>query len=144
MKKRARVSLLILVVILGILTGCTEAQKVSHNISQNADNFNVMRRLTVINMRTDKLILCMTGKMSIQNEGNNELAVLVEIDHKKGIYQKHLVYLNEWTMYTVEDISGVSVSRYDYEIEFMPEMIVPVKFKADEVIEEIEDVLEKE
>ena len=143
MKKRV-ILLILVVTIVMALTGCTEAQKVSHNISQNADNFNVMRRLTVINMRTDKIILCMTGKMSIQNEGNNELAVLVEIDHKKGIYQKHLVYLNEWTMYTVEDISGVSVSRYDYEIEFMPEMIVPVKFKADEVIEEIEDVLEEE
>ena len=143
MKKRVTLLILVVAVVMA-LTGCTEAQKVSGDLRQDVGNFNVMRRLTVINMRTDKIILCMTGKMSIQNEGNNELAVLVEIDHKKGIYQKHLVYLNEWTMYTVEDISGVSVSRYDYEIEFMPEMIVPVKFKADEVVEEIEDIIEKE
>lgn len=65
--------LILMVLILG---GCRESDRVSRNISKNADNFNVVRRLTVFNMRTDKCILCMTGKMSIQNEGNNELAVI--------------------------------------------------------------------
>lgn len=57
--------LILMVLILG---GCRESDRVSRNISKNADNFNVVRRLTVFNMRTDKCILCMTGKMSIQNE----------------------------------------------------------------------------
>ena len=80
----------------------------------------------------------MTGKMSIQNEGNNELAVIVEVDRDNELYQKHFVYLNEWTMYTVEDVSGVNVSRYAYEIEFMPQAIVPIKVTADELKQELE------
>ena len=108
-------------------------KKVSYNISKQADNFNVMRRLTVMNTRTDKCLMQMTGRFSIQNEGNNELSVIVEIDRKRGIYQKHFVYLNEWTSYTVEDLNGVQVSRYDYELEFMPQMLVPVKIKATEI-----------
>ena len=31
------------------LTGCTEAEKVSYNLSQEADNFNDIRQITVIN-----------------------------------------------------------------------------------------------
>ena len=32
------------------LTGCgTEAQRASYNLSQQADNFNIVRQLTVIN-----------------------------------------------------------------------------------------------
>ncbi len=31
-----------------IFVGCREANRVSHNVSQEADNFNVIRRLTVI------------------------------------------------------------------------------------------------
>jgi hypothetical protein len=84
----------------------------------------------------------MTGRFSIQNEGNNELSVIVEIDRKRGIYQKHFVYLNQWTSYTVEDLNGVQVSRYDYELEFMPQMLVPVKIRADEIKQDFVETLE--
>ena len=128
------------------LSGCgREANRVSYNISKEADNFNVMRRLTVFNTRTDKCMMQMTGRFSIQNEGNNELAVIVELDRKKEIYQKHFVYLNEWTTYTVEDLNGVKVSKYDYELEFMPEMLVPVKITANEISEDYHEIpLEEE
>lgn len=123
-------------------SGCTlrEADRVSYNISKQADNFNVTRRLTVFNMRTDRCIMQMTGKMSIQNEGNNELAVIVEIDRKNNIYQKHYIYLNEWTMYTIEDVTGAQVSRYAYEVEFLPQTLMPVKITTDEIEQDVKDV----
>ena len=122
------------------VTGCRQSNRVSYNISKQADNFNVTRRLTVFNMRTDKCIMQMTGKMSIQNEGNNEISVIVEVDRKKNIYQKHLIYLNEWTMYTVEDVTGTAVSRYAYEVEFMPQTLKPIRITADELGEDIEQI----
>lgn len=123
-------------------TGChvRESERVSYNISKQADNFNVTRRLTVFNMRTDKCIMQMTGKMSIQNEGNNEISVIVEVDRKRNIYQKHLIYLNEWTMYTVEDVTGASVSKYAYEVEFMPQTLVPIRITTNELGEDIEQI----
>ena len=39
------------------LTGCREADRVSHNVSKEADNFNVIRRITVFNIRTDTVLL---------------------------------------------------------------------------------------
>lgn len=123
-------------------SGCRvrEADRVSYNISKQADNFNITRRLTVFNMRTDRCIMQMTGKMSIQNEGNNELAVIVEIDRKNNIYQKHYIYLNEWTMYTIEDVTGAQVSRYAYEVEFLPQTLMPVKITTDEIKQDVKDV----
>ena len=140
------ISVLTLIMVSVSLSGCgREANRVSYNISKEADNFNVMRRLTVFNTRTDRCMMQMTGRFSIQNEGNNELVVIVELDRKKGIYQKHFVYLNEWTTYTVEDLNGVKVSKYDYELEFMPEMLVPVKITANEISEDYHEIpLEEE
>ena len=136
----------VVLIILIALSGCgvRESERVSYNISKQADNFNVTRRLTVFNMRTDKCIMQMTGKMSIQNEGNNEISVIVEVDRKRNIYQKHLIYLNEWTMYTVEDVSGANVSKYAYEVEFMPQTLRPVRITADELSQDIEQIYNNE
>lgn len=131
---------LLFALLMANLTGCEyvpEAQRVSNNISRQADNFNVVRRLTVINTRSDKCILQMTGKISIEDVTDG-IAVLVELDRDKGIYQKHYVYLNENTMYTVEDVSGVSVSRYAYEMEFMPQSIIPIRITTDELQQDAE------
>lgn len=47
-----------------------------------------------------------------------------------GKYKKHFIGLNEWTLYVVEDVSGASVSKYHYEVNFLPEAIVPIKFTS--------------
>ena len=135
----------VVLIILIALSGCgvRESERVSYNISKQADNFNVTRRLTVFNMRTDKCIMQMTGKMSIEDQKDG-IAVLVEVDREKNIYQKHYIYMNKNTMYTVEDVSGVSVSRYAYEMEFMPQTLIPVKITADELKQDIGEWVNQE
>lgn len=102
-------------------TGCTQADTVRHNITENADSFNVTRRITVFNTRTDKVLMQMTGVMSIKTDsGTKELNVLV----KDGeTYYKHIIYLNDDTTYVMEDIGGADVSRSAYEIHFLPEVL---------------------
>ena len=67
MKRRAtkRIAVLMTLVILTCFcaTGCTEADQVSANISQEADNFNVTRKLTVLNARTDTILLELVSVM---------------------------------------------------------------------------------
>ena len=125
--KNAKTLLIILIVTVAfLLSGCTQADKVSQNISKEADLFNVTRRLAVMNMRTDKPIFELIGNFSVGNNGHNELTITVQTG--PSLYKKHFIYLNDWTMYVVEDISGASVSPYKYEINFMPESIVPITF----------------
>ena len=110
------------------LTGCSQSSRVSENISQEANNFNVVRRITVINARTDTVLLQLTGTFSLRNNSENELEVICELED--GKYQKHYVYLNEYTLYVVEDLSGSNVSKYSYELNFLPEMIPGVKITS--------------
>lgn len=123
MKKKFLVMVLLALVIFS-LAGCRQSERVSYNISKEADNFNVIRRLSVINARTDNPILELIGAFSISNNGSHELEVTCQTGENE--YKKHLVYLNEWTLYVVEDIDGASVSPYKYEINFLPEMIQPI------------------
>ena len=124
MKKKALAVLTAVALMAASLTGCTEAYKVSDNISQEADNFNVTRKLTVVNARTDTVLLELTGTFALKNNTDNEREVIIET--AEGKYQKNLVYLNDYTMYVVEDISGASVDKYHYEINFLPEWGVKV------------------
>lgn len=124
MKKKMMAVLLMALLVCMAITGCTEANQVSNNISQEADNFNITRKLTVVNARTDTILLELTGTFSLQNNSENELEVIIET--AEGKYQKDLVYLNDYTMYVVEDISGADVDKYHYEINFLPEWGVKV------------------
>ncbi len=87
-----------------------------------------MRRITVINARTDTVLLQLTGTFSLRNNSENELEVICELED--GKYQKHYVYLNEYTLYIVEDLSGSNVSKYSYELNFLPKMIPGVKITS--------------
>lgn len=103
--------------------GCREADRVSYNVSLEADNFNVERRITVFNVRTDKVLWQMTGTFSVKSS-DGDLDIIVELpDHA---YAKHFFDLNEWTTYIIEDLSGANVPKYSYELNFLPETLVPV------------------
>jgi len=120
-------AILMLCAVCGGISGCTEAEKVSANISQQADNFNVVRRLTVINARTDTPLFELVGTFSLSNNSEDELVITCQTGPNE--FKKHFVYVNkEWTMYVVEDISGANVDKYKYEINFLPQMIVPFTF----------------
>ena len=128
MKRKHILAIAALILCAVLLSGCefeTEANKVSRNVSKEADNFNVTRRVTVFNTRTDKVLLEIIGNLSVQ-KSSGDIDIIVETD--QGVYKKHFVSLNSWTTYVVEDISGAYVDKYHYEINFLPEMIVPITF----------------
>lgn len=74
MKKKILATLLVVGLIATILTGCTEAERVSYNLSEQADNFNIVRQLTVINCIEGDVLFQMTGKLSIEADtADNQL-----------------------------------------------------------------------
>lgn len=125
------IKILLLIIPLLLITGCTSAETVSHNISRESDEFKVKRRITFVNLRTGDYLFTMTGKCSIQGGSgslNDELEVVCRIGEDK--YQKHLLYLAEETTYIVEQLEDIDVSRYDYEFIFRPEAIIPIEIKT--------------
>lgn len=120
MKKR--IATIVMILSLG-LTGCTEADKVSSNVSVEADNFNVLRRFAVINSRTDKVEFEVIGAFSLDASDKNKISIICEMED--GTYKKHIIWLNENTMYVIEDLGGAKVNKYKYEVNYIPESIVP-------------------
>ena len=102
------------------LVGCTEADNVNHNLSQAADNFQVTRKITVYNARTDMIVLEMEGNMSLSNNNTNELVVTCMTGPDQ--YKKNYVYLNEYVIYVVEDITDTVTDPYHYKVHFYTAM----------------------
>ena len=124
--KRKVLALLLSVSTMFAFYGCSEASKVSHNLSLEADNFNDVRQVTVINCLQGDVLFQMTGKMSITADtSDNQLEVVVE--DEKGEYKKHFIGLSDNVTYVVEDITAGDVSKNKYTLNFNPEMWIPVE-----------------
>ena len=108
------------------LSGCgeTESKKISYNVSKEAENFNVLRRFAVINTRTDKVEFELIGAFSREDKSEDSVSIVVEMED--GTFKKHIIGLNDDTMYVIEDLGGAKVNKYKYEVNYIPESIVPI------------------
>lgn len=120
------ISIITVVVMLFAFTGCAQADIASYNLSKQADNFNIVRQLTVINCIEGDVLFQMTGKMSITADTmDNQLEIIVE---DNGTYVKHFVGLSDNVTYVVEDLNlgANDVAKYKYTLNFNPNMWIPV------------------
>jgi hypothetical protein len=108
-----------------LATGCSsDADTVSHNLSQAADNFEVQRRIVFFNGITDKYLMVIEGLCALGNDDKErELTVTCEIG--PGRYKKHFLGLSDNVSYFVEQIDANHVSKYHYQVNFKPSEIVP-------------------
>lgn len=127
MKKKILALVAMLLVVVVVLTGCSEASKVNYNLSKSADYFNVMRRITVYNARTDNVILEIEGLMALDNDETNELVVTCKTGPET--YKKNYVYLNDYTLYVVEDINGTQTDPYHYKLYFHTTVPIDIETK---------------
>jgi hypothetical protein len=58
----------------------------------------------------------MEGYMSLSNNFTSELVVTCKTGENE--YRKNYVYLNEYVIYVVEDITGTTTDPYHYKIIF--------------------------
>ena len=110
------------------LSGCADddAFVASKNISKDADNFQVMRRVVFYNAIQDKYILEMTGFCSITADATDQQLEVI-CNEGKGLYRKHYLGYSDNVTYTVEQIESKNVSPYHYKIVFKPESILPMQ-----------------
>ena len=132
MKKRIACVLAMAALAVGMLAGCeSEASKVEYNLTQEADNFNIVRQLTVINCLQGDVLFQMTGKMSITADvDDNQLEIIVE--NEDGNYTKHFVGLSDNVTYTIEDLNlgKNDVEKYKYTLNFNPNMWLPYEVET--------------
>ncbi len=120
MKKAIVITVAALLV--ALMTGCSDADVASANLSRAADQFEVFRRAVFYNGITGEYILSIEGYLSILDEGN-QLEVTVKND--EGIFMKHFLGLSDNVTYFVEQIEGLPASAQRYRVIFKPSVIAP-------------------
>lgn len=123
--KKILILFLVAIFSFGICAGCSEASKVNYNMNKQADYFNCERKITVYNARTDTIILEAEGYMSISNNATDELVVTCKVGPNE--YKKNYIYLNSYTLYVVEDISGTHTDPYHYKLYFHTQILPAVE-----------------
>lgn len=125
--KKVFAMLLALLLCISTLSACSEADKVNTNLSKQADYFECERKITVYNARTDTIILEAEGYMSVSNNSSSELVVTCKVGPNE--YKKNYIYLNDYTLYVVEDITGAHTDPYHYQLYFHTEILPTIEVK---------------
>lgn len=120
--------LLSLVVASLTMTACNQndAAYVSKNISTDADNFKVMRRVVFMNSFTNDVLLTLEGNCSItKDSADNQLEAVCK--HGASDYKKHFLGLSDNTPYLVEQLDAIPSDPYHFKIVFKPQSLVPLQ-----------------
>ena len=126
-------AIIVFLVALGVLavllSSCSdsEADKVNANITKQAGYFECERKITVYNARTDTIIFECEGYMDISNNVSSELVVTCKV--APDSYKKNYIYLNENTIYVVEDITGTHTDPYHYRWYWHTEILPTIEVK---------------
>lgn len=121
MKKKILL-VMMLVVLVTMLSACRQSEMVTHNLKREADDFNIRRRITVLNTRTDTPMMQITGLLAISTDDDGDLNITIE--KAPGEYVLNFAHLSQDTTYIVEQIETKEVSKYSYEIKFYPSQLI--------------------
>lgn len=108
------ISVCMLIVCMFGMASCNEANNVQYNIAHQSDNFETYRRITVINLRSDTVLLQVEGYLSIKDSTETELAVIIRTGKDK--YQMHYIYTGAEIVYLVEQLEPSNTDPYHWEI----------------------------
>ena len=122
MKKKITLIVMMVLMVLALASCSTQSETVRYNLKREADDFNVRRRITVLNTRTDTAMMQITGLLSIDVDGDGDLNIAIE--KAPGEYVLNYAHLSQDTTYIVEQIETMEVSKYQYEIKFYPSRII--------------------
>ena len=109
------------------LSACaTDADVASENLSKSAEMFEIERRIVFFNGITDKYLLEVQGRCSVESS-ESALGGSLEVTCKTGptTFKKHFLGLSDNVSYFVEQLDGSSVSTYNYRVVFKPDVIIP-------------------
>lgn len=105
--------------IVPLISGCSESSIQSTNLSREADNFRVLRRLRFINTISDQELFVVEGNFSINYKPETSQ---LEITAKTGdnTYQKHYLGISPTTVYVCEQLEWKEENKYLFKIILNP------------------------
>jgi len=107
-------------------SGCNvrESKVASYNLSRDADNFEIKRRIVFFNGITGKNIMEIIGYCSI-NKDNVDNQLEITCKTSPGKFKKHYFGLSDNTAYFIEQINPKTESQFNYKVVFRPQTLIP-------------------
>lgn len=105
-----------------LLTGCDQAETVTHNIQTDANKFNVYRKMTFVNLNTGEMLYSAEGYFSVQTtydndyQGQQELALVFKIGPNE--FKMDYFSIAENVCYVIEQIENTHTNPYHWEIKW--------------------------
>lgn len=108
-----------------LIAGCNnDARVASYNISQDADNFKINRRIVFYDAIQGKYLLSIEGKCSITKD-NQDKQLEVTCKTSDNEYKKHYLGISDNVTYFAEQITSSPANVYNYKVIFKPQSIIP-------------------
>lgn len=128
-RKKTFIALTAIGLTLGLTAGSCEdddSDIVDYNITKAAKNFEVSRRVVMVNGITDKIQLQIEGRCNIE-PGDAKIFVTCKVAEGEGndSYVRHQFYMGDNTFVIVEQGEPVDVSAYHYRMTYKPQSIIP-------------------
>jgi predicted small secreted protein len=100
------------------LTACNEAETVKHNIQEDADKFSVYRRMTFVNLRTDKMLYQAEGYFSVQTTDSQDAYSEIGLIFKVGPSEFKMDYFSVAAnvVYVIEQAKNTTTDPYHWVI----------------------------
>ena len=88
--------------------------KIQHNVMRDISNFKTYRRIQVINLRSDKVLMEFEGYLTskLDSEGDVNIMIMTGQDQ----YQLHYVRLAPEVTYISEQITNTTTDPYHWKI----------------------------
>lgn len=107
-----------------MLTACdTDAKVASRNLSQDADNFKIERRVIFYNGITGEYLLSIQGLCALEASEGRKVSITCKVNQTD--YKKHYLGLSDNVTYFIEQLEPSKTSTSRYKVIFKPSVILP-------------------
>lgn len=106
-----------------MLSACTDAEVASRNLSKDADNFKIERRVIFYNGITGEYLLSIQGLCALEASEGRKVSITCKVNQTD--YKKHYLGLSDNVTYFIEQLEPSKTSASRYKVIFKPSVILP-------------------
>lgn len=119
-------SLTLMFTFAGCAEGADDSEIVNHNLTKAAQNFEIQRRIVVMNGITDKIVMQVEGRCDV-SPGDGKVFFTCKVSEGAGpqSYIRNQVYVGDNVIISVEQGEPVKASAYHYRFTYKPQSIIP-------------------
>lgn len=115
MKKIIKIiAALFILITLFSLSGCRKEDSIQHNLLKQTANFQTYRKITVINLRSDKVLMEFEGYLTSKLDSEGDVNIMIMTGPNQ--YKLHYVRLANEICYLSEQIENSYTDPYHWEI----------------------------